>query len=65
MEVFVVKGACVTCNTPVELELGYHVDDIRWILAKPVKCSVCGFLLVAALRDQTGRFWGRRWVWNE
>jgi len=60
-----VQGACVECNTGVELVLGEPVDSIRYHLAKRVWCPHCEFWLNAAIKDQSGRFWGRRRVWNE
>jgi len=62
----VVKGLCVECGfSELELILGKPFDQIRWHLVKPVYCEHCSIWLTAAIRDQAGRFWGRRQVWHD
>jgi hypothetical protein len=62
----VVTGRCVACDSAdLELVLGESVDSIRWHLVEPVHCSHCNIWLVAAILDQSGRFWGRRQIWHD
>lgn len=61
----IVEGECALCGTPVQLVLGERVGSVRWLLAEEVWCPHCNLFLHAALKDQFGRYWGRRRVWND
>ena len=61
----IVQGACVECNTDLELPLGERVDQLRYHLTERVWCTHCEFWLIAAIRDSSGRYWGRRRIWHD
>lgn len=60
-----VQGACAYCGEPVELHLGEKVGSVRYALSGRAYCKHCDLFLYYALRDDYGRFWGRRKVWND
>lgn len=64
-QVNIVQGACVECNTDLELPLGARVDQLRYHLTERVWCPHCEFWLIAAIRDDGGRYWGRRRIWHD
>lgn len=61
----IVQGACVECNTELELSLGEQVDQLRYHLAERAWCTHCEFWLIAAIRDTNNRYWGRRRIWHD
>lgn len=60
-----VQGECVECGVELEMTLGDPIDQLRYKLKKRVWCEHCEIWLLFAIRDQSGRYWGRRRGWND
>jgi hypothetical protein len=58
----VIKGQCAYCGRSIEFILGEQIDEKRYLLQHKIGCSHCKAVLRTALRDQCGRYWGRKKV---
>jgi len=65
MENFETTGFCSLCNKPIKLRVGTIVNTNRWRLIESMECYHCKAILTTALRDDYGRFWGRKRIFND